>query len=116
MSLTFKTSDPDALLKAFDAAIAQSEPKGKINTWKKTANGNYTHTSEQWKNRAYFKPVKGQGYLRFTIFPANETKLGSYDYAYYHGHLTETFLYHFDTRFLEAVSTAQASNGDSVGG
>lgn len=116
MSLTFTTNDPATLLKAFDAAIAQTEVKGRINTWKKTANGNYTHTSDQWKGKAYFKPAVIQGALRFTIFPPKDTQLGSYEYAYYHGHLTETFLYHFDAMFEEGLSTAQASHGDSVGG
>ncbi|KTT33848.1 hypothetical protein SB18R_03355 [Pseudomonas oryzihabitans] len=114
MSLTFTTSAPQALLKKFDGAISQEEAKGKINTWKKMPDGSYTHTSDQWGDSAYFIPSFTREGLRFNISPPKGRGLSSYTYAFYHGHLTECFLYHFERDFLTAISTALASAGDRV--
>lgn len=117
MALYFQTSNPSALLKAFDARIDQTEPKGKIDTWKRfTQDGKsyYTHTSTQWKDKAFFTPVVNQGILRFNIIKNKDFNVSIVAYGYYHGHLTETFLNHFDTMFTEAISSATPRDGDYI--
>ena len=113
MSITFITDNPKALLQAFDAHIEQKEPKGRINTWAKDSKqGGYTHQSDGWKEKALLKPTvtepgkspSGQtkpGKLTFNIFRFNDTSFDAVTFAYYHGHLIETFLAHFDDRFIE---------------
>jgi hypothetical protein len=108
MTVFFKTSDPNGLLKAFNGRINQEEPKGKITTWERDAQGDYTHKAQQWRNKAWFRPVVEPGGLRFNILGHKEIKTRGEIYGYYHGHLIETFLNHFDTLFTEAVSSAQA--------
>lgn len=114
MSLSFYTDKPKALLAEFDQRIAQDEPKGRVNTWRKTTNGFYTHTGERWKNKAYFYPAIKDDRLRFNIFPADGKgrTVTPEDYAFYHGHLTETFLNHFTSRFTAARSSAKPSIND----
>ena len=41
MTIHFATSAAQALLKAFDARILQTELKGKITTWGKSADGKF---------------------------------------------------------------------------
>jgi hypothetical protein len=58
MAIHFVTPDPKQLLAAFDARIAQTEPKGKVNTWERVISDGkpyYTHTAKEWHSKAYFK-------------------------------------------------------------
>jgi hypothetical protein len=117
MAVYFKTGMPNDLLKAFNDRIDQEEPKGQVRTWrkfKKDGNTYYTHTSDEWANKAYFKPVVGDGVLRFNIIKNADFDVSIVAYGYYHGHLTETFLNHFDEKFSEAASSAIARDGDIV--
>ncbi len=113
MSVCFWTDDPSGLLKKFDARIAQTEQKGKIETWVKHEDGkHYSHTSAQWKNKAFFKPSVAQGKLVFNIVKPQNQNVTKVVYGFYHGHLTETFLNHFDDDFSTAGSTARCATGD----
>lgn len=113
MALIFYTLTSKTLLKSFEEKIYQDEPKGQIRTWKKTKKGNFTHTSEQWGSKAFFKPKVGTDRLIFNMIPlAGGKKISVEEYAFYHGHLTETFIVHFDSKFTKAVSTAKPSDND----
>lgn len=115
MSVTFTTSNPKALLKAFDERIAQAEPKGKITTWEKLADGvHYTHKATEWRYQAFFKPSVENGRLIFHIIKPQDSDISTVAYAYYHGHLTETFLNHFDLQFSDGVASALPDKNDVV--
>lgn len=105
MAIYFETHDPHGLLNAFDAAVAKNNHAGGIATWSK-ANGFYTHDATQWKNKAYLKPVISVGRLTFNIFKPQNGAAPSVVYGYYHGHLIETFLNHFDQMFTLGSATA----------
>lgn len=111
MSVEFVCSDPAALLKCFDDRIAQTEPKSQIATWQKK-NGYYTHSADRWAGKAWLTASTAKGVLRFNIVPSKEATLTTVAYAYYHGHLIETFLSHFDTMFTDAHASALARAGD----
>ena len=118
MAIDLHTQKPKELLDAFDARIAQKEEKGKITTWERVvANSKiyYTHKAENWHKKAYFFPSVSAGKLTFNIVRPAEGKVTTLVYAYYHGHLTETFLNHFDQSFSQAVSTALPTSSDDVG-
>ncbi len=115
MSVTFTTSDPKALLKAFDQRIAQTEPKGKITTWEKLDDGiHYTHKAKEWSRKAFFKPSVEDGQLIFSIIKPKSENISTQVYAYYHGHLTETFLNHFDRQFTDGVASALPRHNDNI--
>ncbi|UPG92848.1 hypothetical protein [Luteibacter aegosomatissinici] len=115
MAVYFKSSAPKSLLEQFDARIAQAEPKGRITTWEKSADGKYyTHKAPDWARKAWFKPVVDQGRLRFNIIRPQGANISVQVYGYYHGHLVETFLNHFDKSFDEGTSTAKPSQNDDV--
>lgn len=117
MATIFKTGDPHGLLKAFDQRIEQSEPKGKITTWERHAQNGityYTHRAQEWRRKAFFRPAFGNGTLEFNIVKPKEVDISVTVYGYYHGHLSETFLNHFDDLFSEAVCTAAPVSGDII--
>lgn len=110
----FTTPDPAGLLKAFDARINQTETKGKITTWEKADDGHYTHKATEWNKRAWFKPVVESGRLTFNIIKPKNQNVTTIVYAYYHGHLLETFLNHFDTLFSIGSASALPEPSDYV--
>jgi hypothetical protein len=110
--LTFMTPDPQLLLSAFDDAIA----KGQITTWDKS-NGYYGHKAERWAHKAFFKSIVKADRLIFEwIVVQNNNK--PYEsrsvYAYYHGHLIETFMNHFYYRYTNGLATPEPAEGDSL--
>jgi hypothetical protein len=89
MSVQFLTSQPTALLSAFNARISQTEAAGKITTWIKDGDY-YTHKASEWTQKAWFKPNIESGKLVFNIIKPKNSNISSTVYGYYHGHLTET--------------------------
>lgn len=115
MAIHFSTTAAQTLLKAFDAHIAQTDPKGKITTWEKSTDGKYyTHKASEWNKLAWLRPKIENHQLTFNIIKPNNKNVSMVAYAYYHGHLIETFLNHFDTSFTYAVASALPEAGDLV--
>ena len=116
MAIHFSSSDPAALLEAFDARISQSEPKGKITTWEKSGDGiYYTHKSSEWTRKAWFKPSIKTGLLTFNVIKPQNQNVSITVYGYYHGHLLETFLNHFNKSFTVGSASALPEASDKVG-
>ena len=116
MSVSFSTANPEALLSKFDAAITQREQKGKIETWERSSDGQYyTHKAADWHKKAWFKPSVQQQRLVFNIVRPKNANISSVTYGYYHGHLIETFLNHFDGSFEQGAASALPTANDNVG-
>lgn len=109
--ITFNTSNPAALLKAFDDAIALNNQKGGIATWKKV-DEHYTHEAARWTRLAYFRAQAVAGALTFNIIKNKGSDITVPVYGYYHGHLLETFLNHFDEKFTNVSCTPLCYTGD----
>jgi hypothetical protein len=113
MAIHFFTPGPRSLLNKFDTKTAQVENKGKIDTWEKLPDGlHYTHTSQQWRQKAFFKPQLQNDRLTFYIIKPQNTNITSVVYGYYHGHLLETFLVHFDRDFSTGAASALPESED----
>lgn len=113
MSVTFLTSSAQKLLDDFDARIWQTEQKNKITTWEKSKDGKYyTHKAAEWTKKAWFKAVVASDRLIFNIIRPNNANVTAIAYAYYHGHLIETFLNHFDEQFTLGQASALPAQGD----
>lgn len=116
MAVYFLTPDARALLRQFNARIEQQSVEGKITTWERSSDGQYyTHKASQWAKKAWFKATVDADQLRFNIVKPKNTNITTDVYAYYHGHLIETFLNHFDCDFSRGVATAMPSQNDLVG-
>lgn len=116
MALQLFTDNPKALLEAFNKRIDQKDPTGKITTWVRDSHGDYTHVAKEWAAKAWFRPSVIDGALVFSIHGTKSVVMPVVVFGYYHGHLTETFLNHFDDMFTSASSTAKNAFGDSLGG
>lgn len=116
MAVRIDTSAPSQLLAKFTKAVtAPHGTRGGITTWVKSDTGDfYTHAAHEWKGKAWFKPAVKTGELVFNILPSQGQKVSVLAYAYYHGHLIETFLNHFDQDFTAATASALPKSPDKV--
>lgn len=115
MAVRFYTENGHSLLNAFNTRISQKETTGKITTWERSEDGvYYTHRAKEWNKKAWFKPVVYSKYLAFNIIKPKNSNISITVYGYYHGHLIETFLNHFDDKFDSGEGTARAISGDNV--
>jgi hypothetical protein len=116
MAVFFQTQAPQALLTAFNAAIAlPANQAGAIDTWERVQHGGadyYTHRAQQYKRKAFFKPATESNQLAFYIVAADKVPLTRDIYSYYSGHLVETFIRHFPTRFTLAQVTPNHAGQD----
>lgn len=111
MAIHFRTTTPKKLLAEFKKAI----DGGKVVTWSYDADGDFTHTAQQWKSLAWLRPkVKLGEDLTFTILKPRNLKVSSEVYAVYHGRFIEAMLVHCDSLFIDAVATALPADGDIV--
>lgn len=111
MAIYFTTERPQALLGAFDARILQPEAKGKIETWVKVGDS-YTHKATEWHRKAFLKPRVSANRLTFNIIRPEGANISVPVYGYYHGHLIETFLNHFDQEFSSTSASPRCTDGD----
>jgi hypothetical protein len=109
MALIIKTTNPSALL----VLIKQQIDNKKIETWAYDSDGDFTHTPDQWKLKAWFKPVIYKEELRFGILGPKNIELSTVIYGVYHGRFIEMLLSHFDKNFSDAIATSQKTIPDN---
>jgi len=111
MAIHFKTTTPKKLLAEFKKAIDD----GKVVTWSYDADGDFTHTAQQWESLAWLRPkVIEKAELILSIVKPKNAKISSEVYAIYHGRFIESMLVHCDSLFTEAIATAFPADGDVV--
>lgn len=108
MAVIIKTTNPSGLL----ASIKKSIDTKKIETWSYDSEGDFTHTPEQWKFKAWFKPKVYQSELRFGILAPKDINMSKMIYGLYHGRFIEMLLIHFDANFSNVIATAQQEEPD----
>ncbi len=116
MAVYFATNDPSALRDAFNQAIANHHRAGGIDTWRHVVHEGkhfYTHTSAQYKDKAWFRAALEANRLAFHIRPFQGVSLTRDTYAYYAGHLIETFIRHFPKMFTITQATPSAAGDDA---
>ena len=110
MAASFTTSDPGGLLKLFKDAIDNKT----VTTWLYDDDGDFYHADKQFKGTAWFTPKTAKGELVFNIIKSKTKAITPFVYAYYHGHIIETFLFHFDNSFTLGAATAWATPDDII--
>jgi hypothetical protein len=111
MAVRVFSENPRDLLAAVKASIRD----GSIDTWSVDADGDFTHTPDQWKNRAWFRPVISEEKIVFNILAPKSKPISRSVYGVYHGRLIEMLLVHFDQEFSRASATALPVSGDRIG-
>lgn len=114
MALYFNSSNPAQLQKLFEDAVALGGKKGGISTWEKHKDGNYfTHIGGQFGRDAWFQPKVEKDRLVFNLLIVQGKQFDPMVYAYYHGHLIETMIHHFESAFTLASATPRGVAEDS---
>ncbi len=109
--VTAYCSNPQQLLNQIKVAIRG----GTVQTWLLDQDGDLTHSPQQWKTKAWFRPSVLQESLVFNILGRESEAMTTEVYAVYHGRLIEMLLAHFDKKFTSATATAQPVVGEYVG-
>lgn len=111
MAVRVFCSKPQELLKEIKAAIRD----GTVQSWELDKDGDFTRTQEQWKNKAWFRPVLESNRIVFKIIGQKSERMSTAAYASYHAYFIQTLLNYFDTMFSTATATAQAEEGEWIG-
>ena len=111
MAVLVQTPSPNQLLQTIRGAIDQ----GHIKTWTYDRDGDFTHTPDQWRGKAWLRPVAQNGTLKFGIIGPNQASISKAVYGVYHGRWIEELLTHFDTVVGNISATPLPVHGlDSV--
>lgn len=102
MAIVIYTPKPKVLLKAIYEAINNDE----IETWEFDREKDFTHTPEQWQNKAWLRPDVSIGILQFGLIGEENITMTKPVYGVYHGRFLEMLLTHFDEYFSVATATA----------
>jgi hypothetical protein len=109
----FFSPHPEQLLASFDQAIQNQH----VATWRfalKQQRHCYTHTAREWRDKAWLQPVTENDRLAFYVQKFSASPLTKDVYAYYLGHLAETFIRYFPAQFSEAHVTSSRAGEDDV--
>ena len=110
MALNFETSDPGKLLAAFKAAIDVKQ----VVTWSYDKDGDFTHTPDQWKGRAWMRPSILSGRLVMN-FLGNRTEVTKWDvFGVFHGRFVESMATHCNSLFSGVQMPAKPTNSDMI--
>jgi hypothetical protein len=108
MAITFSTNTPQALLNDFKKKIDSKE----VVTWSYDAQGDFTHTPDQWRNKAWLRPAVEAGALRFNILGNQRAVTTWAIYGVYHGRFVESLTTHCHDLFLFSSVTSKPTNSD----
>lgn len=108
MAIAFTTNVPRDLLADFKKKIDNKE----VVTWSYDAQGDFTHTPDQWRNKAWLRPVIEAGNLRFNIL-GNKSVLTTWAiYGVYQGRFIESMTTHCHDLFTISSATSKPTNSD----
>jgi hypothetical protein len=110
MAINFETTDPQKLLSTFKNLIVQK----KVLTWTYDSEGDFTHTPDQWAQKAWLRPSILNGRLIMNFLGNKTVTTSSALYGVYHGRFLESMLTHCDTLFSSGSATAMPTNSDHL--
>lgn len=103
MSIHIKTNNPEKLLKD----IKQKAINQELDTWSIDVDGDFTHTSNQWLNEAWFRgEIISPGDLVFGLVKRRDKEMLTVVYGVYHGRFAEMLLTHFDCQIISIQLTS----------
>jgi hypothetical protein len=111
MAVRVFCDNPTELLANIKGAIRA----GTVETWSLDSDGDLTHSPQQWKNKAWFRPSVETEKVVFYLLGQKTEKMSKEIYAIYHGRFIEMLLAHFDLKFSRATATALPTGRDYVG-
>jgi hypothetical protein len=110
MSIHLMTATPNKLLADFKKKIDEQS----IVTWSYDGDGDFTHDVDQWRNKAWLRPVIRNDRLLLQILKPTGENISKVVYGIYHGRFLESMLMHCDELFSQGIATALPSDGDKI--
>src|SRR6266496_818133 len=110
MAVNVFCNNPQMLLREIKAAIKE----GHVDTWSVDDDGDFTHSPDQWKFKAWMRPKALDDRLVFNILCRRGETLSRVVYGVYHGRFIEMRLNHFDEKFTRASESALPAPGDVI--
>lgn len=110
MSLIVKTKNAKELLDEIKKAIDAK----RIETWSYDSSGDFTHTPEQWKTKAWLRPQLGNDEVKFGFLGNTTIITTKMIYAVYHGRFAEMILSHFDEKIISIETSAMPTSIDAI--
>lgn len=110
MAIYIRTSTPNKLLKEIKELIKD----GKIDTWSVDDAGDFTHSVDQWRYRAWLRPRVEADRLVLGILCRKDRDITVIEYAMYHGRFIEMVLAHFDSMCSDVVATSMPTKYDTI--
>lgn len=112
MSIKVYTATPRRLRTAIREAIED----GSITTWEIDADGDFTHSPDQWRDRAWMHvaEINPKESILFGIIGRKGYDVTGEEYALYHGRFAEMLLAHFDRYFVRIEISALATRHDRI--
>ena len=108
MGVVVNCSGPEALLRSIYKAIDE----GHVRTWICDKDGDFTHEPEQWRRKAWLRPVVAFGALKFGLLGPTGVLMTKPIYGVYHGRFIEMLLTHFDADFTNVFASACGNEVD----
>lgn len=112
MAIRIATSQPQELLDQIKSLI----DKGSIKSWSYDNDGDFTHTAQQWRFKAWFRPRVRGDELLLSILTQRGVPMSKATYGAYHGQLIETVLSHADTMCRSLMASSYPEPGDNISG
>lgn len=110
MAIFIHTNDPNGLHQRLTASIRKRE----IITWGVDKDGDYTIDRDQWRFKAWFRPIEIQGQLVFGIVQSRKYVMTNELYGVYHGRLVSTILAYFSDMISEVHVTPNPQKGVDI--
>jgi len=110
MAIYVKTPAPGMLIEGIKKKIDEHI----IDTWSIDSDGDYTHNTDQWRNRAWIRHKIESGRIVFFVICRNDSNMSVVEYAVYHGRFVEMLLTHFDKECTGIEVSPLATTYDSV--
>jgi hypothetical protein len=110
MAIYFMTETPKKLLSSFKNAIDAEL----VTDWSYDKDGDFTHTSKQWINKAWLHPEFENECLSLFTVPPKNGAISQQTYAEYHSRFIESMIAHCYALFSQGVATAVPTHKDNT--
>ncbi|HTQ28045.1 MAG TPA: hypothetical protein VMI35_07955 [Puia sp.] len=110
MAIYFMTAAPKKLLSFFKNAIDEEL----VTDWSYDKDGDFTHTSKQWINKAWLHPEFENECLSLFTVPPKNAAVSREIYAEYHSRFLEAMITHCYALFSQGIATAQPTQKDNL--
>lgn len=110
MAVFVNIDNPELFLQNIKKKIDEKS----IVSWEYDSDGDFTHSPDQWKNKAWLRPHVEANRIVFGIVDRKDCNLSVVEYAVFHGRFVEMLLEHFDKDCSDIRVSPLGTNYDII--